>query len=339
MRKRKYRSKKNGFSRASIALFSLVVLAVTTLVSGFLITVNPNSSSLFASAARQFKGKVKPTPTPTPILTSGPCAGSTGNVQVKYPNGGETFTVGDKVDIQWCLNNYSAYSQAYSSIWLTSRQTQVDGTFVYQNQVPIFAYDNKVPATGQLLMQTGLNTYSWTIPDSYTFVDPVTNTTTTVKVGGGSYVIMVAINGSGTGSYDYSDNTFTINNTSITPAPTTTACANSAGTVAVLVPNGGEAYALGNTMTIKWCVNDYSQYNQNYASIWLSTRTDQLNGSPIYRNQVQISNNTAMNAGENSLSWTIPSTLSAGGNYVILVNINSFLPNYDYSDGVFSITP
>jgi len=187
-------------------------------------------------------------------------------------------------------------------------------------------------------MQKGLNSYTWTIPEYVTVTDPATGNTYNIYINGGSYAILVTINQSGTGSYDYSDNTFAINPLTLTsPAPTTsdTACSRSTGNVRMLVPNGGESYRLGNVMNIRLCVNDYSQYNKNYSSLWLTTK----DSSGVYRNQLQIAYALTMMEGENTYIWTIPSTVFVGGNYMILVQINSFYPNYDYSDATFSITP
>lgn len=250
------------------------------------------------------------------------------SVTVQTPNGGESYEVGDTLKMRWTVTEYSQYSQETSYVLLATRVTEPDGSYSYNDQIQIASNVN---------MKNRKNSLDWVIPET------VPN--------GDRYVIIVGINAS---NLDYSDGVFTIINSAVstpeptptplpttnptpTPGPVSSLCDNSTGTVEVKVPNGGESYEVGDTVLLKWCVNNYSEYSQQYSKIWLAARSTQSSGSFVYRNQVEIANDLLMTAGENTLNWGIPNTVLNGGAYVILVSINNFNPNFDYSDGSFTI--
>lgn len=186
-------------------------------------------------------------------------------------------------------------------------------------------------------MTLGQNSFTWTIPAARYVTDSVTGEVVEYKVGGGSFVFMATIASYGVGTYDYSDQTFTILNSTLSAPispPTSGICAGSTGTVQVLAPNGGETYSQGSVLPIRWCLNTWTEYNQAYARLYLHTRDTQ----GVLRLQQKITTNVPMQVGENLFNWTIPTTVPIGSQYVILSEINTSVSNLDQSNLTFSIT-
>lgn len=148
------------------------------------------SAFLFTSTASASK---KPNPSPTPVVTPSPtpspnpCANPIGSTQVKLPNGGEVYQLGDDLKIDWCINNLNEQNIYDDLIWLSERITNPNGTFTYTNKVQI---------AEDIHMTYGFNTLTWQIPSTV--------------IPGSNYVILVGENVN-LQSRDYSDGVFTIN--------------------------------------------------------------------------------------------------------------------------------
>jgi len=267
------RSRKVTFrnNRGFAHLILVLVLGVFVVLG--LVLASGDGLGVFAGKGRGGQGgKPKPPSEPRQSVT------------VQAPNGGETYEEGQVVEVKWTVGDFKQYSQENSSVWLATRSTQSDGTYVYQNKEKI--------AEG-VKMRKGKNSLDWIIPDSI--------------LNGGSYVIYVAINLSAP-NFDYSDSTFTIiNELAGTPPPQPISfCDDSTGRAEVVDPNGDEAYEAGDTILLKWCLNSYGEYSQADSSIWLATRSTQSDGTFVYQNQALVSDETLMVSGENTLNWLIP---------------------------------
>lgn len=102
-------------------------------------------------------------------------AGLVDSMVLLYPNGGETFTVGDRVEIKWCLPSNWPYDQSRIKIDLTGRELYND-------------------LTG-LPIDKPTNTYVWKVTDEYV---------------GSSVKIMVTDYGESIGVGDASDGSFSV---------------------------------------------------------------------------------------------------------------------------------
>lgn len=121
----------------------------------------------------------KPSPTPSPTATP-----ATRSIKISYPNGGETFKVGDKVRITWTSTKIDKVSLGYS-----------------------FGFGSLNPITSGTIPNQGY--YDWTVN-----IGNTTNTKVKIDIIGYE---------TGVGSVtDQSDNFFTVNPASPTPSPTPT---------------------------------------------------------------------------------------------------------------------
>jgi hypothetical protein len=324
---------------------SLDWIVSDTVLSGgnfvILVSINNTATNLDYSDGTFSITSVSISPTPTPPPPSSSCDGSVGRVEVKEPNTGWALNVFDTVTIKWCLNDFSQYSQANSSIWLTTRTTQANGTYIYRNQLHI---------ASNVAMTPGENTLDWTIPKDFTLI--IDGVEETFNVGGGDYVILVTIN-SFSPNFDHSDGTFTILNSTIpnTGTGSTSFCDNSSGSIEVIAPDGGESYHVLDTIQLKWCLNDFTQYSLEYSELRLASKTTQGDGSSIYRNLAPILDNEVfMNSGENTYNWVIPKSYTvvvqgeevevpilSGGDYVIFATTDGFGVNSDRSNNTFTV--
>jgi len=169
--------------------------------------------------------------------------------------------------------------------------TTHDITWTYSNVTGNVAIALKTGTTTVAVITAGTacdGSYSWTIP-------------TSVAAGTNNKIAI----GDGSGTEDYSNNTF-----SITAPPQIT----------VIYPNGGENLIAGVPINITWT---YSNVTGNVA-IALKTGT------------TTVAIITAGTACDGSYSWTIPTSVAAGTNYKIAIGDGS--GTEDYSNNTFSIT-
>ena len=164
-----------------------------------------------------------PVQTPPPVnnppaTTSTACnSNSPSTIKVLSPNGGETFTLGQTINIKWSSKCIDSNEKISVSIYKKGAQLSQEGS-----------------PYGYTTNNTGY--YNWTIPKD------INSNQYEVSIG---YILT-----NGNATYDNSDGLFTIN-TSQQQAQNNTCTSNTPAFMTVISPNSG-TYHFGDIITVKW---------------------------------------------------------------------------------------
>ncbi|MDC0480215.1 GPI anchored serine-threonine rich family protein [Candidatus Marinimicrobia bacterium] len=190
-------------------------------------------------------------------------------IELTSPNGDEAWELGTTQSITWT----------------TSHPSENVAITLYQNSALNQVLSAATASTGS---------YSWTIADTI--------------AEGSSYTIRIALV-SDPGTFDDSDNTFTLTSTS-------------QPTITVTSPNGGENWEMGSTHDITWTSSDVS------GNVYIF----------LYKSGSVEETLSADESNDGSYSWTIPDSYDEGSNYKVKVSSVSDGSVYDESDSNFTLT-
>ena len=222
------------------------------------------------------------------------------SMKVISPNGGEVWQVGQTYPIKWTATGYSADALMQISLWDMR-----------------YSFDTVIAKSAN----TG--SYNFTVPSSL-------GSTSGGSLGGNN-IYKIRAQAYSTAlqegvTTDASDLPFSIvTGTTTTPS------------IAVLYPNGGEVFKVGDTIQIKW----KSQGSADKAGIYISDSRIYGSGSTNYISFPSM-DSLSVPVGQGYYNWKVPSLsvlpgTGDGKNYKISVSINSNV--YDASDAPFSILP
>jgi len=239
--------------------------------------------------------------------TNDDCVTSQPSITVLSPNGGETYTAGQQIEVKWKSCNVPAST--------------------------IINIELGQPATtsGISLVDTG--------NDGSELITLPTVNTFPMMVYGKNFKIKLQKIGTGFGAFDYSDNLFAINPSTITPS-----------SIKVLSPNGGETWVKGTEQKIKW--QDNSTYTcpigitcnptSKYYDIYLSYYCTPGESCPqtvaplVYTIAKKVTGTYYLwdvgKANDISMPVSVPD-----GAYIVAVRRDSGLNNWDESDSYFKI--
>jgi hypothetical protein len=288
----------------------------------------------------------------------GACKNSGSNVTVTSPNGGETFTKGSNIVVNWTsqgVSNVFVEAQYYNSNGTLDSSNPINGDLI--NGGTECRVTDFIPASNGTFTITGGNTgkcgllsestrikilvlgadsagapvgdesnnyFSIVAPSpaatSCTDTDSGKNYNITGRVTGSNGIFGDYCAGSQTvREYYCSSNSVASEDVTCPAGCLNGKCDNSAPYVTITSPNGGNSLSVGGSYTIKW----------NTAGASSSTVTLKLVGpTPL-----NIASNV-LNSG--SYNWNIPNSfLGRGNGYKVYIVTASGL--YDYSDSTFGI--
>lgn len=258
-------------------------------------------------------GTVNPTTTNNNNYTFTPA--SRNSIKVLSPNGGETYKLGDNINISWMSSLDLDDRNAYFNL--------IDDTHVCQAGV-----------TGCTNIFRAQNRLGW-----LSLVTPVSPGTSTTGKSNGNYLWDLSLTSASTGPNNYSklslgvkykiqvcignvcdmsDNYFTVSDQS---------------SLQLLSPNGGELYKVGDVMDIKWDRCVHNQYTSEKLTIYMI--------EPNLKYSLNIAGDVACSDG--SYSYKIPSSIVGtnigGDKYQLVISdltgVNSF--GYGQSANYFTI--
>jgi hypothetical protein len=200
--------------------------------------------------------------------------GSSGSstITVTSPNGGENWEPGNSHSITWSSSNLPG------------------------SNVGIQLYRSGVYITSISSSTTDDGSYTWSISSSQTESD---------------YYQVKIYSTSESSISDYSDNYFTIEETS-----------SSGPTITVTSPNGGEDWEPGSSHSITWSSSNLPGSNV---------------GIQLYRSGVYITSISSSTTDDGSYTWSISSSLAEHDDYQVMIYSTSESSISDYSDNYFTI--
>ncbi|MEK7500386.1 MAG: Ser-Thr-rich GPI-anchored membrane family protein, partial [Patescibacteria group bacterium] len=221
----------------------------------------------------------------------------TPSITITAPNGGETLKDGSTADIKWDSNEVG-------NVYIYWRTYSAAGTQANSGLIA-----SLVPASS--------GSYQWAIPANFSVGKP---NAVRMKI-----MVSSTLNGTGTGAItDLSDNYFSIIPPSTLPS------------IIVVSPNGGESFADGSAMNIKWA-------SSNISNVYIYWRAYSAAG--VQANSGLVAGPISATVG--AYAWAIPANFSVGKpNAVRLkIMISSTLNGtgagtvMDLSDNYFGIVP
>lgn len=257
-------------------------------------------------------GTINPTTTNNNVTFT---AATRNSIKVLSPNGGETYKLGDNINISWMssldLDDRNAYFNLIDDTHVC--QAGVTGcTNIFQAQNRIGYLSNGTPISpGTSTTGKSNGNYLWDL----SLTSASTGPNNYSKLGlGVKYKIQVCI----ANVCDMSDNYFTVSDQS---------------SLQLLSPNGGELYKVGDVMDIKWDRCVHNQYTSEKLTIYMI--------EPSLKYSLNIAGDVACS--DYSYSYKIPSSIVGtnigGDKYQLVISdltgVNSF--GYDQSSNYFTI--
>ena len=231
-------------------------------------------------------------------------------VKIISPDGGQTYSPGQVVPIQFSTNLTSQQAPTGFNIW----------AYYGGNSTNVGSYASGVQNIA--MSYTGGTTYNWTVPSS---------------LAAGNYVIYIvpatlASGVSNTGLFAFGNSYFTINAQTTQPptcpsgqtwnGSTCVSPITTQPTVTITAPNGG-TYQAGTSLSIQWTATGINSSNN---SLGLAVYETSLGSTH------SLLSTTISNTG--SYNWTIPSSAPSGSDYVVYMSTS----NMYAQSNLFTIT-
>ena len=240
-------------------------------------------------------------------------------ITILSPNGGETWSSGSKQVIKWqdaIATSVCPVNTSSGATCVTPLPTYYDINLIpysapcTSDHCPMIA----VHAPYLIAQKTTGNSFGWFVGTSVMGIG-----TGDAVIPDGSYTMQICR--TGTDTCDSSDNTFTISSV-ITGTPSIT----------VLSPNGGETYAAGQQITVKWDSQNMSA-NDN---VYINLDVPQSDGSFVgYQLSAQSPNTgSAIVTLPNKTNWPL---MNYGSLFKISVLKTPGFSPWDRSDNLFTI--